>query len=104
MGSYIYKVTSKIKTLADGKLANVAVFAYKPLSGWYAEDEKMNRRMHKQTGCYAAEVYVRNSRNFTGRVVMGEDGEEAITITEGSFWDHQFYSILAIQRGRGKAA
>ena len=30
MGVYMYKVTGKTKTLADGTKANIAVFAFKP--------------------------------------------------------------------------
>lgn len=98
MGSYIYKVTSKVKTLKDGTKANIAEFAYKPFSGWRSEDEKMNRRAHKQTGCYVAERYVRNSKNYTGRVVMGEEGEIAVSMDFGSFWDFEFDRRLEKQR------
>lgn len=101
MGVYMYKVTAKTKILSNGTKANIAVFAYKPWSGWREEDEKANRSMHKQSGCYAAEVYVRNSKNYTGQVVMGEDGEVAVSINRGSFMDYEFDKLLERQRTTG---
>lgn len=38
MGIYVYKVTGKKVTLADGTRANVAVFAYNPWGGYYDEN------------------------------------------------------------------
>lgn len=90
MGSYVYKVTSKIKTLRDGTKANIAIFAYKPTYAWGNEADKLNRSWHKKSGCYAAETYVKNSKNYTGKVVMGEEGLEAIECNQGSFYDDWF--------------
>lgn len=85
MGEYIYKVTAKTKTLKDGTKANIAVFAYKP--SW---EIKRNKQMAKNSGCPQAEYYVANSKNYTGLVVLGEDGDFAIPVKHGTFSDGWF--------------
>jgi len=101
MGTYVYKATAKKKTLADGGEANIAVFAYKPTSIWDVEGEKCNRRWAKLSGCPQAERFVRQrSKNFTGRAVLGDDGEVAVSINRGTFtdawFDHQLEKLGAI--------
>lgn len=91
MGTYIYKVTAKIKTLADGTKANIAVFAYKPCSDWSEEDRKRNARWAKKSGCPQAERFAsQKSKSWTGRCVLGESGEKAIDIDRGTFTDYWF--------------
>lgn len=70
MGVYIYKVIAKKVKCSDGEWANVAVYAFKP-SGW---DEKYNRKMLFQTGCYRADDYA-NGKNCTDRIVISEEGQ-----------------------------
>lgn len=89
MGSYIYKVTAKIKVLEDGSKANVAVYAYKPTYSLLGGD-KLNRRWAWQSKCHLAEKYVETSRNYTGRVVLGEGGAVAINCNRGTFTDDWF--------------
>ena len=96
MGTYVYKVTAKKKTLADGTEANIAVFAYKPVSMWNEEGAKCNRRWAKLSGCPQAERFVRQrSKNFTGRAVLGEDGEVAVPVNWGTFTDAWFDNQVA---------
>lgn len=97
MGVYIYKVTAKTKMMADGKLANIAEFAYKPDYSWY-EAEKLNRRNRRwawKSGCHIADRYVETSKNYTGYVVLGKDGEDAIPCDRGTFTDSWFDSQRA---------
>lgn len=89
MGEYIYKVTAKKKTLADGTQANIAIFAYKPSYSFF-DGEKLNRRWAAQAKCHLAERYVKTSKNYTGFVVLGEDGEHAIPCNRGAFSDGWF--------------
>lgn len=49
MGTYVYKVTAKTARLANGELANISEFAYKPSRN----DEKFNSRQHFRSGCVA---------------------------------------------------
>ena len=94
MGEYIYKVTAKKKTLPDGTEANIAVFAYKPTRTYCNYSDKtadqVNRSMAWKTGCHVAERYVTTSKNYTGRVVLGEEGTVAIPINRGWFSDYWF--------------
>lgn len=53
MGQYMYRVTAKVVTLADGRKAHVAKYAYKPYGGFYYAKE--NAQMHFQSGCVASE-------------------------------------------------
>ena len=53
MGMYMYRVTAKLVTLADGRKAHVAKYAYKPYRTWTMDGENM--RMHFRTGCYSSE-------------------------------------------------
>ena len=94
MGVYIYKVTAKTKMMADGKLANIAEFAYKPNYSWY-EAEKLNRRWAWKSGCHIADRYVKESKFYTGRVVLDEDDEIAIPCDRGTFTDSWFDSQRA---------
>lgn len=96
MGVYVYKVTAKVKTLADGSKANVAVFAYKPASGWNHSDERLNRAMAKDAGVPQAERFAaQKSKNWMGRAVLGESGEIAVPVTVGSFEDNWFSNEAA---------
>lgn len=88
MGEYIYKVTGKKKTLADGTKANIAVFAYKPSTNW--DDTKFNNQLYYKSGCYNADKYVKENPNYTGRVVLGESGEVAVPCKDGIFSDNWF--------------
>lgn len=91
MGSYMFKVTAKIKTLADGTKANVAVFAYKTFGGW--DRDEANARMYKKSGCARAENFAKaKGKNWMGRCVLGEKGTEAVEIDRGVFTDDWFYS------------
>jgi hypothetical protein len=90
MGSYVYKVTARRKTLEDGTEANIAVFAYKPVYGFGEDVDRINRRMEKASGCPQARRFVRNSKNFTGRAVLDEDGTVAIPVQTGTFTDDWF--------------
>jgi hypothetical protein len=88
MGEYIYKVTAKTKTLADGTKANIAVFAYKPTFGWGAD--ALNSKWASESKCHLAERFVETSKNYTGRVVLGETGDVAIPCNRGTFTDGWF--------------
>lgn len=94
MGEYVYKVTAKTKILSDGRKANIAVFAYKPTRSFYSYNgesaEKINRRSAKFSGCPQAERFVETSKNYTGFVVLGEDGEHAVPVSFGTFTDSWF--------------
>ena len=89
MGEYIYKVTAKTKTLADGTKANIAVFAYKP-SFSFRDADTLNRRWAWESKCHIAERFVKTSKNYTGRVVLGDTGEIAIPCKLGVFTDGWF--------------
>ena len=93
MGVYVYKVTAKKKTLADGTEANIAVFAYKPSHNFF-EAEKLNRRWAWLAKCHIANRYVETSKNYTGYVVLDEDGEDAIPCECGTFTDAWFVHQL----------
>lgn len=88
MGEYIYKVTAKTKTLADGTKANVAVFAYKPTFG--RDGDTLNRRWAWESKCHLADRFVNTSKNYTGRVVLGETGDIAVPCNRGTFTDGWF--------------
>jgi hypothetical protein len=91
MGAYVYKVTAKTKTLADGTKANIAVFAYKPYYGW--DSDEANARLRKKSACAQAERFVRmKGKNWTGRVVISSFGEVAVAVNEGTFTDDWFDS------------
>lgn len=103
MGNYIYKVTAKIKTLSDGTKANIAVFAYKPCSAWSEEDRKRNARWAKNSGCPQAERFAsQKSKSWMGRCVLGESGDVALEIDQGTFSDGWF--DYQIQKLRNAAA
>jgi hypothetical protein len=105
MGIYVYKVTKNIKVLADGTRANIAVFAYKPYSGWRDEDLKANARMSKDSGCPQAERFARQkSKSWMGRAVLGELGEVAVTLDRGTFEDHWFDHQVTKQDGAAQVA
>jgi hypothetical protein len=89
MGEYIYKVTAKIKTLADGTKANIAVFAYKPSSS-FRDGDTLNRRWAWKSNCHIADRFVETSKNYTGMVVLGEAGDIAIPCNRGTFTDGWF--------------
>ena len=89
MGEYIYKVTAKTKTLADGTKANIAVFAYKPTYS-SRDADTLNRKWAWESKCHIAERFVKTSKNYTGRVVLGETGEIAIPCKLGVFTDGWF--------------
>lgn len=90
MGIYIYKVTKEIKVLADGTRANVAVFAYKHVCGWGNADQE-NKRMYNASGCPQAERFSKQqSKSWTGRAVLGKDGDVAVPVTSGAFSDDWF--------------
>lgn len=97
MGVYMYKVTAKRKTLPDGTEANIAVFAYKP--SW---DEARNRRAAKASSCHVAERYVRDSANYTGRVVLGETGDFPVPCNCGTFTDAWYDTQVGKIRERDK--
>ena len=90
MSAYMYKVTAKRKTLPDGSEANVAVYAYKPYHGYGAAIEKMNRELHRTTGCYNAERYAKNGKTYTGLVVLEENDDVAVAVKHGTFTDYWF--------------
>jgi hypothetical protein len=85
MGQYIYKVTAKTKMLDDGTKANIAIFAYKPCF-----DVQVNRFMEWKTKCHISDKFVKTSKNYTGKVVLGEDGNIAIPVNSGTFSDDWF--------------
>ena len=87
MGIYVYRVTAKTKTMADGTKANIAVYAYK-LHGYMSETEQ--NTLHRVTGGYVADRYVRDSKNYTGRVCLTEDGDVAVNCHLGTFTDSWF--------------
>jgi hypothetical protein len=99
MGEYVYKVTAKTVKLTDGTKANVAVFAYKPY-GW--DSDGLNGKMYFQTGCPAAERFVKG-KNYTGKVVLGglKDGKlyvgstVAKKCTRGTLTGYEFEFIMA---------
>lgn len=64
MGSYIYKVTKNRVKLADGREANVAVYAYKP---GYSPG---CAGVHKRTGCERADDAAFRGE-FSGLIVEG---------------------------------
>ena len=94
MSEYIYKVTGKTTTLADGTKANIAVFAFKPWTEKMLDDtgRKINKQLYYQTGCYRADKYVQNGKTFTGKVVL-EGGDKAIEWNRGTISDYTFDNI-----------
>jgi hypothetical protein len=54
MGVYVYRVTSEVIKLDDGRKAHIAKYAYKPYSNFGDENRKWNARMHFRTGCTAS--------------------------------------------------
>lgn len=91
MGIYVYRVTAKTKTMADGTKANVAVYAYK--LGRYLSEAEQNT-LHRVAGGYVADRYVRTSKNYTGRVCLTEDGNVAVDCRLGTFTDGWFDAQL----------
>jgi len=100
MGVYIYKVTRKVGLDSKGRPANLAVYAYKPFYWAYYDrftgktGEDLNRTMEWKSKCYIAEKYVRDSKNFTGRVML-EDGGDSVKCRTGTFTDAWFDARLA---------
>jgi len=94
MSEYIYKVTGKTTTLADGTKANIAVFAYKPWTERMLDDQgrKMNKKLYYQTGCYRADKYVKDSKTFTGKIVL-EGNNKAISWNRGTISDYTYDDI-----------
>jgi len=110
MGTYVFKITGKKTTLKNGQKANIAVYAYKPY-GFFSSNEatvRANNQMHRESGCYTADRYVKDSQGFTGLVVLGHydkgklspdsrDPESALPWPrewEGSFYDDSFNGML----------
>jgi hypothetical protein len=110
MGTYVFKITGKKTTLKNGQKANIAVYAYKPY-GFFSSNEatdRANKQMHRESGCYTADRYVRDSQGFTGLVVIGSywkgevspnsrDPESALPwprVRGGSFYDDSFDEML----------
>lgn len=86
MGAYVYKVTGKIVKDSEGRPANLLAYAYKPCFYW---DDSEYQRVEFQTGVLRANSYVRNSKNYTGRIVM-EAGGFSLPYGDGSITDDAF--------------
>ena len=92
MGIYVYRVTAKKVRCSDGKLANVAVFAYKPY--WGFDSDKLNAKMHFKSGATSSDTQANNGK-LTGRFVIGS-GEHGVVYRDalvyesprGSFYDN----------------
>lgn len=91
MGEYVYKVTGKVVRDKNGEKANQLVYAFKPYTGWSEYAEKANNRMYRQSGCYAADRYVKHGKKWTGRAVLDEGGP-SIAMGRGTITDYAFDS------------
>lgn len=69
MGIYVYRITAKKVRCSDGKEANVAVFAYKPIFSSSMSNE--NRKMHFSSGCVASERLAKIGK-ILDRFVIGD--------------------------------
>lgn len=78
MGEYIYRVTSKVVKLTDGRTAHVAKFAYKPYWSVFSGN-KENARLHFKSGCVASENMTLKTDLL---VTLDEKGEV------GSLWSN----------------
>ncbi len=76
MGTYVYRVTKETVRCADGELANVAIFAYKP--SFY--DPSQNAKWEFKSGCVASDRMAAAGR-LTKRIVLGKKDEETGKIT-----------------------
>jgi hypothetical protein len=70
MGIYVYRITSKKVVCNDGKLANVAVFAYKPY--WGFDCDKPNAKMHFRSGATSSDTQASKGK-ITDRFVCGDE-------------------------------
>lgn len=98
MGVYIYRITPQKVKCSDGKMANVAIFAYKPTYSGFDSD-KINSRMAFASGCVAAKRV-----KSTGRVVMGYDGRvdplsKVYETTDKIFYDDDFGTLYKAIEG-----
>lgn len=91
MGTYVYRVTAKTVLCNDGKLANAAVFAYKP--SFSGDADKFNRRADFQSGCPAARRLAASGK-LTGRIILTNEnvpvaGSQVLSIPKnwGTFYD-----------------
>jgi len=102
MGMYMYRVSAQRVKLTDGSEANVALYAYKPWTGWGRDTDARNSKAHFRTGCCASEKLARDGK-FTGRFVIGhkddttgkvtvEPGSKAYAFGGGTFLDDAFFS------------
>ena len=97
MGVYVYRITAKQVLCTDGKMANIAVFAYKPYTGWDTinnDKDKANARMHFKSGATSSDNLA-NKGKLTGRFVIGsKDGKPyrdcavySLNTCRGTFYD-----------------
>lgn len=72
MGTYIYRITAKTHRCSDGQLANIALYAYKPIFGW--DEVKANRTLHVRSGAAAADRYA-DTGKLTGRFILAHKND-----------------------------
>jgi hypothetical protein len=70
MGAYVNRITARTVMCSDGQLANVVVFAYKPVYGLGRVGEE-NRKMHVRSGAAMADAMASQGRFKTNRIVQG---------------------------------
>ena len=84
MGSYVYRVTAQRVKCTDGKVANVAIFAYKPV-----HDLVWDRRAAFVSGVYASERLVNEGR-VSGRIVQGYKTDEGKIVVDAKSTVYDF--------------
>lgn len=94
MGTYVMKVTANKAKDALGRSVNLVAFAYKPY--WSYGSDQDNNRMAFKSGVYTAERFVKNSKNFTGRIAEEADGKsiEWSRDSGGDMYDDQLAEWL----------
>lgn len=107
MAAYIYKVTAETVTLDDGSKANLAKYAYKEFYGGYGIDaDAMNEKAYNESRCYLAEKFVKESPNYTGRVVMDREHTcpfEAVAITANNAAFSDYWFDAQVEKRRTEA-
>lgn len=98
MGIYCMKITKHTVNLANGEVASVAIYAYKPTSGFSGPS---NGQMHTRSGAGACDraaeagkrepwVVLGCFNDATGRIEVDVDGMAKRMGVRGSFYDGDF--------------
>lgn len=95
MGAYVYRVTAQRVKCTDGKEANVAILAYKPV-----HDPVWDQRAAFVSGVYDSERLVNEGR-VSGRVVQGykTDKGDIVVDAKSKVYDFAGASFYGVSLG-----